>query len=266
MKVQNPSPIKKRVIAYLHRTLLKLENKGNADFSTNGEGYFMEQVVEYYSQKKEPVIIFDVGANIGTYSLLFSTYAKKAALSFTIHLFEPIHSSFTELKKKIAEGPTQNIICNEYGFSDSEMETKMYYDSAGSSLASLYKRNLAVYNISMDKAETIKLRRADAYIEEHQIKKIHLMKIDVEGHELSVLRGLGKYLRPDFIDFIQFEYGGCNIDSQTTLFDLYKILKDAGFTICKIMPNHLETFLSNKSMDDYVYANFVAINPKLITH
>ncbi|PIY58809.1 MAG: methyltransferase FkbM, partial [Candidatus Yonathbacteria bacterium CG_4_10_14_0_8_um_filter_43_17] len=89
-------------------------------------------------------------------------------------------------------------------------------------------------------------------------------KIDVEGHELSTLSGFGKYLNADFIDFIQFEYGGANLDSHTNLLDFYNLLTPIGFKIAKVMSQSLELREYSPRMDNFVYSNYVAISGKLL--
>ncbi len=74
--------------------------------------------------------------------------------------------------------------------------------------------------------------RADEYIEKNKIKHISFIKIDVEGHELKVLEGLGNYLNADFIDYIQFEYGGANLDSHSSLLEIYEVLEKSNFRNC----------------------------------
>ena len=46
------------------------------------------------------------------------------------------------------------------------------------------------------------------------------MKIDVEGHELDVLKGFGELIKK--VRLIQFEFGGTNIDSKTYLRDFWE--------------------------------------------
>ena len=86
----------------------------------------------------------------------------------------------------------------------------------------------------------------------------------MEGHELAVLEGLGKYLNNDFIDFIQFEYGGCNLDSKTRLIDFFNIFEEKGFIVCKIMKKGLEIRKFEYWMENFQYYNYVAISKKLI--
>ena len=107
------------------------------------------------------------------------------------------------------------------------------------------------------------LKRIDDYIEANQIHKINFIKIDVEGHELKVLNGLGKFLNDDFIDFIQFEFGGTNIDSHTNLLDFYVLLEGRGFKICKIMPKFLEIRAYNHRFNNFEFQNYVAISNKI---
>jgi hypothetical protein len=81
---------------------------------------------------------------------------------------------------------------------------------------------------------------------------------------LAVLEGLGSYLRGDFIDFVQFEYGGTNLDSHTRLMDFYLLFEQSGFKVAKIMPKGLDIRPYNPWMDNFQYANFVAISTKII--
>jgi hypothetical protein len=76
--------------------------------------------------------------------------------------------------------------------------------------------------------------------------------------------GFGEYLNGDFIDFIQFEYGGANLDSKTSLLDIYSCLEDRGFIIAKIYPQGLEIRDYKPFMENYCYSNFVAISKKIL--
>jgi len=121
-----------------------------------------------------------------------------------------------------------------------------------------------MYNIDMKQSERIKTMRLDGFIMHDGIDHIHLLKIDVEGHELSVLSGLGEYLRPDFIDFIQFEYGGANLDSHSSLMDLYAVFEKAGFVVAKIMPSGLEIRSYRPNMENFQCANYVAVSSAIM--
>jgi len=86
----------------------------------------------------------------------------------------------------------------------------------------------------------IVLKRLEDYINERKIPRIDFLKIDIEGHELFAFKGFGPYLNSKFITAIQFEYGGANLDSHTSLMEIYELLEKRGFEIFKIMPKYIE--------------------------
>ena len=207
-------------------------------------------------------IIFDIGANIGEYTNLLETYATQHNITTNIHLFEPTTSCFNILSKKYSD--KKHIILNNFGVSDQDNTAIIYYDKEKSGLASLYQRNLESYDIKLNKTEKVKIKRLDQYIEEKEIKHIDFIKIDIEGHELNAFKGIGKYLNADFIDYIQFEYGGANLDSGTSLMELFKYLHERGFRLAKVLTNGLEIRNYLPYMENYNYANYVAISKRII--
>lgn len=118
--------------------------------------------------------------------------------------------------------------------------------------------------IKLMQSEEVILKRADEYILEHGINHIDFVKLDVEGHELKFLEGSGDYLNGDLIDYIQFEYGGAYLDSRSSLMEIYKFLRDKNFSIAKIMPNGLKIRDYEPFMDNFQYANYVAISNRRI--
>lgn len=207
-------------------------------------------------------MVFDMGANIGEYSSMLLDNSQRHDVALELHLFEPTKSCFETISKKFESN--MNLTLNNFGVSDSNMSAKIFYDKEQSGLASLYKRNLDSYNLELNKSEEIVLKRVDEYIESKNIKHISFVKIDIEGHELKAFNGFGKYLNSDFIDYIQFEYGGANLDSHSSLMEIYKFFEDKNFSIAKVMPKGLEVLQYKPFMDNFMYANYVAISNKIL--
>jgi FkbM family methyltransferase len=260
IKVKPISFFQRSLKGVLSRILEFIENNNNADFYSNGESDFVESVFQSY--KNQAINIFDVGGNNGSYVSIIIKNAAKYSVNYKIHVFEPVKASYAILKEKYGSNP--NVILNNFGLSDNNGEQVIYLNKEGSSLASLYPRDLQQYNISMDMKEVVVLKKLADYVDETKIDKIHFLKIDIEGHELSAFNGFGKYLSPEFIPLIQFEYGGANIDSKVFLKDLYKVLEAKGYCLCKIKKGFLEKRKYNAKMENFQYANYVALNNSLI--
>lgn len=239
-----------------------VENNSNAKFSTNGEKVFIENLFRTFQNPERVYVLFDIGANVGEYSYMIDNKAKKNNLSIQLHLFEPTKKCFEEIYIKFSG--QSKFFLNNFGVSDSEGVSKIFYDEEKSGFASLYQRNLECYNLKMDNFEEIVLKRLDRYIEYKNIQHIDFIKIDIEGHELKALEGLGSYLNGDFIDVIQFEYGGANLDSHSSLMEIYKFLREKGFAIGKVLPSGLDIRNYAPFMENFQYSNYVAVSKKVI--
>jgi FkbM family methyltransferase len=253
--------IKKKIRAFAWKTFHKIEKNNLGDFAENGEQCFIDNLFKKFKQTDTEKTIFDIGANIGQYSGMLSGVAKSRAVRINIHVFEPTRKCFEELTAKFSRA--DNVTLNNTGISNINGEADIYYDKEESEGASLYQRNLRFYNVQMDNHETISLRRLDDYIEEKKISHIDFIKMDIEGNELKALAGLGRYLNTDFVDFIQFEYGGTNLDSHTSLMELYQLLTDRGFLVAKVMPGGLEIRSYSPFMENFQNANYMAVSPNV---
>lgn len=210
------------------------------------------QVIRYVKSKikdSENIVIFDVGANIGGYSLLLK---QEFGNSATIHAFEPSPVTYGRLKINI--GNNENIFLHNLGFGNEITKTKLYTNYDESGLASLYKRRLDHFNIYMNKMEEVSIETIDSFCRD-KIKHIHFLKLDVEGNEINILKGAEQMMSSNNIDFIQFEFGGCNIDSRTYFQDFYYLLNDK-YMINRIVKDGLYPIKQYKEM----YENFVTTN------
>lgn len=240
-----------------------IENNGNANFDKNGEKVFIDFLLASFKNGGGKRVVFDIGANIGEYSQMIKDKSESLSLNIELHLFEPTRGCFQILSQKFKD--EKNILLNNFGASNEDGEATIFYDKEQSGLASLYQRNLDAYNLELNQSESIKLKRLDSYIDEQNVTHIDFIKIDIEGHELKAFEGFGEYLDGEFIDYIQFEYGGANLDSHTSLMELYTFLENRGFRIAKVMPKGLEIRKYMPFMDNFSYANYVAISNKVVS-
>lgn len=227
------------------------ENLNNSNPIYNGEEHFMSLLP--LACQKGKFVFFDVGANIGDYSqalLKRIPYAEG-------HLFDPLPSCTARLRRLFAD----KAVINEAAVSDVEGVRTIWFADPENALASFYRRDPFSCGVNANSSLEVKTIVLENYVKSRDISHIHLLKVDVEGHELKALEGLGCFLRPDFIDLIQFEYGGAGIDSMTSLRSLYRLLESKGFIVCKLMPKGLWQRSYYPVMDNFQYSNYVALSP-----
>jgi FkbM family methyltransferase len=182
--------------------------------------------------KHEPAMIFDVGANVGNYAALL----RKRFTSAAIHCFEPVLSTFSTLEKNTA---LMNVHCHPLGLSSHEEDLTLYrarHDAEGS-MASVYREGLAdlfPFMGGVESAIECHFTTIDRFCGDNGISVIDFMKIDVEGHELQVLKGARELLGGNRVKVIQFEFNEFNIVSRTFMKDFYDVLP--GFRFFRVMP------------------------------
>jgi len=135
---------------------------------------------------KDDYIIFDIGANVGYYSLM----AAKRAGNGKIYAFEPVSSTYEKLLKNIELNKFHNIQLQNLAVSNHAGYVDIYVaDNKNTGTSSITKH--MHYNGNM---ETVKTVCIDDFFVEQAISKIDLIKIDVEGAEMLVLEGMNKIL------------------------------------------------------------------------
>lgn len=238
----------------LQISLLGMNVGGGSSVELSGEITTLKYVRKKLASSKEPLVIFDVGANLGKYALLLSKIFRERKKE--IYSFEPSKKTFTKLQKN-CQGD-KDIKSFNFGLSDKEEKVKLYLDEETSGMASVYKRRLDHFDISMNIEEEIELQTLDGFCEDQNIKKIGLLKLDIEGNELKALEGAKKMLEKKAIKFIQFEFGGCNIDSRTFFQDFYYVLKD-NYRIYRIVKDGLREIKDYKEYYElFITTNFLA--------
>jgi FkbM family methyltransferase len=228
---------------------------GGSTPENTGEAYFINRILAKKLRGIAQPILFDVGANIGGYSIeLTKAFPAK---NVKIHSFEPSPTAYTTLEYALSS--YENVFAHNIGFSDVETEAKLYTNTLGSVIGSVYNRNVEHHGGVMEETETIQLTTIDKFCKENGIEEIHFLKLDVEGHEMNVFRGASEMIKNDAIDIIQFEFGSCNVASRTYFQDYFLLLREK-YTIYRLLANGLYPVVSYKDRYEmFLATNYVAI-------
>lgn len=204
-----------------------------------------------------PILAFDVGAHHGETIELF----KKNFKIKEIHAFEASPKNFKILKKKVTNFNLGKIVLiNNIGLGREKKKTYMsqVIESSSSTIHKINKNSnylkkknkiLRLFSSSLfSKKIVINLDKAENYIKENKIDKIDLFKIDTEGYEYNILKGLGKKILN--IKYIYFEHHYDDMIIKNYSFsDIHKLLTKNKFK--KVIKNKM---LFRKSFE-YVYFN-----------
>ena len=155
----------------------------NLLYWSNGKEYEPNIINLLHTLGHEAQVMFDVGANTGVISIHMALlpFAKE------VYAFEPLPRAFRVLKENIKLNDLNNCLTYQMALSDSNGKSTLYVPNVeaiptSSSLESEFYPDHSKIDISV--------MTMDHFVQTNNISKIDLVKIDVEGGELDVLRGM----------------------------------------------------------------------------
>ena len=188
-------------------------------------------------------VFFDIGANVGAYTL---PAAKKLKTGNNIYSFEPEPGNFKRLDYNCSINDfSKNINRFRVAISASDGSADLYQSEdihSGWHSLSEFK------DVSSGKIEvtTVKL---DSFIEKYKIKKIDLVKIDVEANEFEVLEGAVNSLKANIFKIIFIEFNGPRLaEKNKTFYDLINTFKEFNYFPQKLNMGLVKKLL-NKELD-----------------
>lgn len=231
-KILNIAETKIPEFVYVDDNKIFLERKGTVSTTLFYTGIWEENetnLVKKEIQKDD--IVLDIGAHIGYYTLLF---AKLAGPGGKIFAFEPDRGNYNLLKKNIKENGYQNITIERMAVSDENGTTKLFLSENDSGHNRIYYGKYVSKNFDI-----IKKINLDDYFKNDSIaEKISFVKMDVEGSELGVLRGMKSILNKNNKLKILLEFSPSQMkEFGTEPSELLKLLKTYDFNFYRIKSN-----------------------------
>lgn len=175
-----------------------------------------------YALAKESDVVFDIGANMGDVTL---NMAKIVGETGKVFAFEPYHETFEKLRRNYELNTFDNIELIESALAEKKGMVQMVrMDEHNSGMNRVASGN------SDSSSAFIKTTSLDEFVETNRIEKISLIKIDVEGFEMNVLRGARRtlqQLRPSL--FIEIDDNNLRGQGASSV-ELLDFLKTFGYS------------------------------------
>ena len=145
----------------------------------------------YISIVRKGDVVIDAGANLGYFTMLFSDLV---GVRGHVHAFEPVPATFSLLLNNLRRFPCyRNVSLNCAALGDTDQRRKIFLPNSDHGQAALVCHRDGSWKNAQVAPIEIEMMRFDRYAQ--NFSRIDLLKCDVEGAELLVLRGAESSLR-----------------------------------------------------------------------
>lgn len=171
---------------------------------------------------KEGDVFIDAGANIGSYTLIA---AKQVGSTGRVFAFEPAGEIYNRLYENFTLNEYENVKAEKKALLDKNMTIDLFLaKKINLGMSSIYHHDTESGRV--EKVEAVKL---DDYVNNQNIKRIDLLKIDVEGSEMYALKGMQKTLekhKPKILIELKEEN---HFQSDHSINEIISYLNDMGY-------------------------------------
>lgn len=189
----------------------------------NGEYKLLEAAL--MSVPTNDIVIFDVGANLGNWTIKALDVSARKGLKTLVHCFEPAAATQQLLKVRLESLTNAKIV--GVALSDHIGTAQFYSCGAGKGTNSLGAS-------SGNMVESVHVTTVDDYLGQTDLYRVDLLKIDAEGFDYLVLKGAIDSLRTRRIRMIQFEYNWRWIQNGASLLSVFDLVSGLPYRLAKI--------------------------------
>ncbi len=235
-----------RIHRKLSRYIDLADNWNNGDERTNGEAFLIRMIAPKLR------VVFDIGANLGNWSSLVLAVNPVCK----VYAFEPSPATFANLKRRYSGHFHVKLF--QTGIGDREGNLSFHDHGENSGLSSFVSRERSI-GLGTKNTVEVPLTTVDAVREKNRLEHIDFVKVDTEGYEMAVLRGMRSSLKARKISMVQFEYGGTWLDAHETLANANEFLREHGYILYRLRRDALEKIdYDCRQHECFKYSNFIA--------
>ena len=161
------------------------------------------------NNNKEKQILWDIGSNVGAYSLVAAT------MGYKVLSFEPAYQNYFKLHENISLNKLDEQIeafCISFGDKLQTGNFNIFDTSFGTSKGNYNADNYYQLNLKKISQKKTLVFSIDSFIKIFNLPEPSLIKIDVDGGEFEILKGAatllehGKNLKSLLVEFDEDEY------------------------------------------------------------
>jgi len=240
---------------------IRNDSPSSAIANASADPYVSEKnILKYFLktyQKKEKVL-FDVGANIGTWSKLAIEHDK----NISVFAFEAIRQTYMNLKNNFNQNSANINIINKaisnevgkfniYNFGENEGTNSFFNNEV------LYKGSEKI----IPKVEEVTTITIDIFCKENNISTIDYVKCDTEGNDFNVILGCKEMFNNNNIIAFQFEYNWRWINSKSYLKNVFDLFENTDYLIGKITSDKVKLIYKwNPELEQFYENNYLIVN------
>jgi FkbM family methyltransferase len=190
---------------------------------------FERELEELATEVEGPVGVLEIGANLGYFAL---AEARALGERAGIVAFEPDGRNRTLLRETLARNGLREVLIEPYALGASDADATLYRSSHSNrnriEPRSDHRRPLSLTG----ETQEVAMRSVDSYLEStgRSPDSIHVVRMDVEGYETEILRGMGSLLEAEgpLVLFVEIHPG---LLTEVELDRFVATLSDHGFEL-----------------------------------
>jgi FkbM family methyltransferase len=190
------------------------------------------ELVNYFNLSESGVIV-DVGADIGVVSLHFA----KSLPATLIYAFEPIPDSFKLLKAATSKITTIHTVNKALGNDVKEIQIHIASRISSSSIFNIKKNLINEFwstNLKEERIATVSMSKLDLEIPE--TTNVNILKMDVQGFEIEVLKGGTETLKRTSIVLVEMQNHDLYVGAPK-YYEVDEFLRNSNFELYNMIPS-----------------------------
>jgi FkbM family methyltransferase len=205
-------------------------------------GYYEPEMVRLFEKLLKPgMILLDIGAHIGQYTLVASELVGETG---AVHSFEPDPETFEWLSANLRLNRRKNVRVNQLALSDAPGKTKFYLSTTDD----IGSNSLAPPANYSGREVEVTTTTVDSYLEQQHVPHVDLLKADIEGAEYAMLSGACSLLSSDHQPVIILEFEEASQKKlKSSCAELADFLSSRGYTLYRIVEDGFESYIPKEN-------------------